>query len=388
MNDSNNQPALPKYFPRVDALRGMAIIFVLLAHYFGGAIRFEVSPNSSFPILLELLRLGWSGVDLFFVLSGFLIGGILLDNKDAKNFFKVFYMRRICRILPLYFLLLLPFFICVYILKATWEPPRDFLFEYPLPIAPYFVFLQNFFMAKANTWGPHWLGITWTLAIEEQFYLLVPLIIRFVDRRKIPFVLVLLILLAILSRMVLFWVFKLSYLGIYVLLPCRMDSLFLGVLAAALIRKPWVVESIQTNRWFWRSATAILGAGILVFTLYHQGWDTLTVTIFGYTWFSTFYFFVLFSVLFSHNHLIRLVFENRVLRGIGLISYGIYLFHQLISGLLHGIFLYQAPQLFDRYDLYVTTLSAVVVVFLAAILHVFIEKPFINLGHRFKYEKC
>src|ERR1700689_5530178 len=86
--------------PELDGIRGMAILLVVIFHW--GAFD---EGHSILPGKLErLLSFGWSGVDLFFVLSGFLIGGILLDVRDSPNYFKVFYMRRFFRIVPLYYL--------------------------------------------------------------------------------------------------------------------------------------------------------------------------------------------------------------------------------------------------------------------------------------------
>ncbi|MFN7140591.1 MAG: acyltransferase family protein, partial [Limisphaerales bacterium] len=91
----------PSRIPELDGIRGIAILLVVLAHYFV----LPVGPGfAAANFLGTFFGLAWSGVDLFFVLSGFLIGGILLDAKASNNFFKVFYTRRVCRIFPLYFL--------------------------------------------------------------------------------------------------------------------------------------------------------------------------------------------------------------------------------------------------------------------------------------------
>ena len=93
--------------PELDGIRGIAILLVLIWHYPINQIRGE--HGSVFHLVQQSLGWTWSGVDLFFVLSGFLIGGTLLDNRRASNYFQVFYIRRACRIVPLYFLLLLAF---------------------------------------------------------------------------------------------------------------------------------------------------------------------------------------------------------------------------------------------------------------------------------------
>src|SRR5437868_10073530 len=85
--------------PELDGLRGVAILMVIGFHYLTVCLRFDSKPLYCFAWFFQI---GWTGVDLFFVLSGFLIGGILFDHRNAKNVMKVFYLRRACRILPLY----------------------------------------------------------------------------------------------------------------------------------------------------------------------------------------------------------------------------------------------------------------------------------------------
>src|SRR5260370_30220392 len=117
----------------------------------------------------------WSGVDLFFVLSGFLIGGILMDSKDSPTYYRTFYLRRIHRIFPLYYLMIGLFVVGNLLL------PNAFLFASPIPAWPFLFFLQNigfgFTHAHARA------AVPWSLAVEEQFYLLLPLVVRNLSRR-------------------------------------------------------------------------------------------------------------------------------------------------------------------------------------------------------------
>ena len=98
-----------KRIPELDGLRGIAIALILILHYF--VVNIKADLGSTLAYFLACFRLTWSGVDLFFVLSGFLIGGILLDNRESTNYFRVFYVRRTCRIFPLYYVNLLLFFL-------------------------------------------------------------------------------------------------------------------------------------------------------------------------------------------------------------------------------------------------------------------------------------
>ena len=102
----NAQPAPPRN-PELDGIRGMAILLVLMWHYVAAQVQTE--PGSAAAYVLKLSSLTWAGVDLFFVLSGFLIGRILLENRTAPNYFKAFYTRRACRIFPLYYVMFAAF---------------------------------------------------------------------------------------------------------------------------------------------------------------------------------------------------------------------------------------------------------------------------------------
>ena len=163
--------------PALDGLRGIAILLVLLRHSV-----FEFHPNSKFfSHLLVAGRLSWSGVDLFFVLSGFLIGGILLDAIASPRYFKTFYVRRAYRILPLY-AVVMALFSLRYVTSHGSAGPLGSFSHSPIPWASYVTFTQNIWMAWLGTFGVGAVAATWSLAVEEQFYLTVPFIIRKIRR--------------------------------------------------------------------------------------------------------------------------------------------------------------------------------------------------------------
>ncbi len=112
---------------------------------------------------------------------GFLIGGILLDHRDSPHYFKTFYVRRVCRILPLYFVLVIPVAAAIFLVPQS-SGAGQWLLGKPMPVWSYLTFTQNFVMAGTGAFGCHALGATWSLAIEEQFYLLFPWVIRYVPR--------------------------------------------------------------------------------------------------------------------------------------------------------------------------------------------------------------
>src|ERR687885_1751207 len=239
---SSTAGSRPPRYPELDGLRGVAILMVVAYHY-------DLAPFLS-------------GVDLFFVLSGFLLGGILLDKEETPNYFKAFYARRFCRILPLYFLCLLVFLILLPV-TLGWLSGDSFemLLGDPLPLWSYFTFTHNFAMTQLGGWGTLWLGHTWSLAVEEQFYLVLPFLIRSFSRKKLPYLLVGLILSAPLLRAFLYNVHPHGDLASYVLTPCRADSLLLGVLCAYVIRDERFLNLLRTYTRVLYGVLAVLAAG-------------------------------------------------------------------------------------------------------------------------------
>ena len=163
---------LPARIPELDGLRGMAILLVLIWHYFVNVVGIE--GDTFISHVARRLSLTWSGGDLFFVLSGFLIGGILIDNKEATNYFKVFYIRRTCRNIPAYFLDRFTFWFSLTLFSSSSFSPsiRD-VFKSITYVVISCVYTKHRDVLKGHRGDP-WLGITRSLAIEEQFYLLLP----------------------------------------------------------------------------------------------------------------------------------------------------------------------------------------------------------------------
>jgi peptidoglycan/LPS O-acetylase OafA/YrhL len=166
--------------PELDGIRGAAVLLVLVFHWFlsEGGLVFLPQP------IYNVLLMGWSGVDLFFVLSGFLITSILIKERDADNYFKIFYVRRFCRILLLYFAVLL-LTLAVFYLTLPVDS-RNWLFGSILPVWSYLTFTQNLVMSATGTMGSKIIDATWSLVVEEQFYLTLPLIVRFVRKKHLP----------------------------------------------------------------------------------------------------------------------------------------------------------------------------------------------------------
>lgn len=227
----------------LDGLRGIACIIVLLHHYFTGVMVGEVPgiPENVWELISTLLV---SGVDLFFVLSGFLVGGIIIDLYQSSNFLKVFYIRRVCRIFPVYYALLLSFVIGMYTLQG-YAFTTEALLKHPFPIWPYLTFLQSYFFGLANNSGPLWVAPTWSVSVEEQFYMLTPLIFLIFGARRAFWVVIGGIVAAPFIRYVLLKLYG-DY-AAYMMFPGRMDSIFWGVLLAFALRNEKVRDGLVKN---------------------------------------------------------------------------------------------------------------------------------------------
>ena len=230
---------------RIDALdgvRGLAILLVVLLHgTFYGVPLPGVAPLPEHPYW-RLAGLGWCGVDVFFVLSGFLITGILLRSKGAPGYFRNFYARRALRIFPLYYLVL------ALLLWVLPRPPAT-----PAEQVSYLLYYQNLRLAFAV--DAHFdpaREITWSLAIEEQFYLVWPAVVWLVSRRGLVRVCVAAIAGAIALR---FWMTGVPDVRTHVLTPCRVDTLAAGALLAVVGLPP---------RWLAVTALAAGALGLVV----------------------------------------------------------------------------------------------------------------------------
>jgi peptidoglycan/LPS O-acetylase OafA/YrhL len=164
--------------PALDELRAVAVLMVFAFHSY---VLVE-NPLAPAPAWYgALFRSLWSGVDLFFVLSGFLISGILLDTREQPGMLKTFYLRRTLRIFPLYYATLLLWFV---LLRPLWSPSGQF----QAMEAAQGWFWSYSFNIRAALYGPipSFFDHFWSLAVEEQFYLIWPLTILLLPKRALP----------------------------------------------------------------------------------------------------------------------------------------------------------------------------------------------------------
>ncbi len=368
--------------PELDGLRGLAILLVVICHYVGDADHAGLGywPHH----FLSALSVGWSGVDLFFVLSGFLIGGILLDSRNSSQYFKTFYVRRIHRILPIYYA-----WIAIYVLivgaNIYLARGRSAVTGQELRVVPvYFFFLQNMIYSPSPfQWK--WFAVTWSLAVEEQFYLLAPPLLRFLSTRRLACVLAVMVCAAPVLRYLAFQYFpQLSYLPQFAM-PCRADAFALGILAAAAWRWKAFRDYLDTHPVVLQRCVAYL----LVVLAALMWWFTrppglVTFTI-GYSTLAVFYTCLLLLVTSQTESVIARMARAKWLRYLGGISYCVYLVHLTINEWAHEVLLHAEPRVSDLRGVGVTLLAGALTWVVASLSWRYFEQPLIRRGHRHAY---
>ena len=368
---------LPAHYPGLDGLRGLAILMVLV-HMLN-----LLDTQSGLPAYAysRISHVGWTGVQLFFVLSGFLITGILLDTREARNYYSGFYARRVLRIFPLYFGVLAVAFV---VLPALGIVPASIAADRPNQVWLW-TYLSNWasLVGQGSKAFPHF----WSLAIEEQFYLVWPLLVRSLSPGQCVRFSVGVAVASLGLRSVLAFAGVSDDL-IYENSFCRMDALALGGAAAAALRVPaWKDRLIaSSNRLLVASlAVAVVGAGIT-----RGFWTgTLVGETLGYTIVALIFVLLLVAVAGADatgSPGWPAVFRLQPLRTIGKYSYGMYVFHKPLHDFLgRPLFLMLRPDASQSVLLsmaYVAagTLATLGVAF--ASWHLF-EKHFLQLKRRF-----
>jgi peptidoglycan/LPS O-acetylase OafA/YrhL len=371
--------------PELDGIRGIAIAMVLVWHYF--VLLIIAKPATLLSYAQAAGRLTWTGVDLFFVLSGFLIGGILLDARSSSDYFQTFYTRRFFRIVPLY---LIWFVLSCLVMRFVIDGAvGKWMHNETFSMWPYLFYLQNFWMASRNTLTSYSGGGTWSLAIEEQFYLTLPLVIRFAPRKLLPSIIGIGIVTAPILRLLIFFLMPHHRTALFVLTPARADSLLFGVLGAMTMRNDkWSLILRENGRWLgWFLTAFMIGAAYL--TVNNGGlYSHAMISSVGYTWMAAFYLcLILFSVTQTQSRLAQ-VLRWGWLRWLGTIAYGVYLFHiQVLIG-LYAI-LYSAPperlETAGEWGAVISSLAITIGVCSAS--WIFFESRLVRLGHQWTYSK-
>ena len=373
--------------PELDGLRGLAILMVLVRHC---VYETNFAGGHHWPSYLVVASsLTWSGVDLFFILSGFLIGGILLDARSSPNYFKTFYARRVFRIIPIYAVLVSTFYLFLFAEFQGWVPPSNWLFGPNVPWYGYATFTQNLQWAAGGPNFTNWLTPTWSLAVEEQFYLVLPALLWFVSGRKLFYVLGSAILAAPLLRLFLDLHYAHGQMASFCLMPCRADSLLLGVVAAILVRDRSIWESLQRQRRWLVFAWIVLLAGVQFFIFFNQADPILSfwMTALGFSWMALFYLGLLLLGLIYTGGWLGRILRTTWLKALGTISYAVYLIHKPVLGLTFAIVRSRHPWPWAETsgERLLILLSLAITIAIASLSWRYFEKPLLKIGHSMKY---
>jgi peptidoglycan/LPS O-acetylase OafA/YrhL len=376
----------PTRIPELDGLRGMAILLVIFFHYTNGESLTRLNGVAYF--VQRCAASGWSGVDLFFVLSGFLIGGILIDARGSNSYFRTFYVRRFFRIVPIYYL-----WICLYIALVSAAGPaiRSHSFSgKALPrgfeVYAHFLFIQNLipydWSAQPGLFGS-WFGHLWSLAVEEQFYLLAPLMIWRLSPRRLPAALLGIICGFPFIRIALF--LHVHQIDTTRVMPAHADALALGMLVAIVWRNPvsrlWLTRNIHSV--YWVAGLFFTGFGFLWWYAPTSG--SLPVASVGFTWIAIFYALLVLIVLVASKSWIARTMRARWLREVGRVSYCMYIIHLVVNLFLQRVFLHARPEITTLPGAGISLLAAVVTYALALVSWRILEGPLVKIGHRYGY---
>jgi peptidoglycan/LPS O-acetylase OafA/YrhL len=304
----------------LDGVRGFAIALVMGVHFLGDA----TAASRLERALVWLGNQGTAGVDLFFVLSGYLITGILFDSRESPRYYTDFYVRRFLRIFPLYYGVLALLFL---VLPLALPLPAG-LKESASHQTWLWLYGTNIYEAIRRDWAFPYLSHFWSLAIEEHFYLLWPLAVRAFSRRTLVRICLACVAVSLLLRSTL-WFLGAGPIAVYVLTPCRLDALCMGGLLALLSRGPRGVEVLAAPS---RKIGIAAVAGLLAVQLWHVGTPKLEWLSMPLRWsFYALAFGALIAALVTSSGGVRQLFESRGLSFLGKYSYGLYVFHGIIG---------------------------------------------------------
>ena len=389
-------PRIRGHLPVLDGVRGLAILLVVFNHI-GSVLQGPWEHSADF-LFWKLSGSAWLGVDLFFVLSGFLITGILADSKGSPHYFRNFYVRRSLRIFPLYFAFLLVAFILIpaaggALATATERAAQPW----------YWLYASNVLFA---TWDaiPVATGHLWSLAVEEQFYLVWPLVVLWVGRRHLVRTCLAIIAIVLVGRIALATLGA-SWVQLYVLTPTRLDSLAVGACIALIARLPHGLDRLIR----WSTPGIVLFGGISLLLMFYKPllafargvpvasvnsstlpWDLQVQTI-RFTFYALLFGALLVATLAaSAGSPLSRFFRSGPMRMFGRYSYAIYMIHVPLHALaeqhgLAGEFLprvagWQVPRAIVMYLVLLGTSTALAVLS----WHAF-EKHFLKIKDRFAY---
>ncbi len=360
---------LTRHIASLDGLRGIAVFLVFLHHYY---VRRPGDP------VTVLSSLGWVGVDIFFVLSGFLITGILFDTLEIPHSMRLFFARRALRLFPIYFVMVG----LALLLAKPLQMPLSW------QDIPFFAYGANFctLFGITPSFGPNLqFRHLWSLAVEEQFYLLwAPLVFLLVQRKRIMMACAAGIAMAIGLRAA--GVFFLTPLAVYQGLFTRMDSLLCGALLAMALRgehgDTWMNRTLLIRTF----VAGVAIAAICFFLSRSLSNERPLTQWFGYVG-NDLWSVALLGMTLRPGTLLHRWMKHPWLRFLGKYSYGFYLWHQIPAPLFkrmmeRGSHLFHPLWLASTLS---TTLLFLVCLGIAMISFHVVEEPFLRMKRHFSY---
>jgi peptidoglycan/LPS O-acetylase OafA/YrhL len=352
-------PPTTERVPDLDGLRGLAILMVIVCHY---VFLPRFGRGSMITVGISIFA---SGVTLFFVLSGFLIGGILLDNRLSLRYFTAFYGRRISRIFPVYYSFLIAMLCGGLALHAHHLPTP--VFDAGTPFVLFWIYLQNFGLAWFKDWNWITVTMTWSLALEEQFYLTLPVAVKALRDRSLVILSGMLVILAPIARY--FFPYTPYKINALIDQACNADALAAGVLCAVFVRSTLRVPSRQISLFAAASA-------LLIVLSYSFDWPVLRPTL----------------LLFFYSCGLLLAVQGRMaplrwpgMRFFGTISYTLYMIHQSVLVAVRWAFGRFVPE-FGRHFVFVSLVALLLSVAICKASWDYFERPILSWARRrFRY---
>ncbi len=361
----------------LDGIRGAAVLAVMFSHF----NRFLPATAALAP-LKGVFDYGGAGVDLFFVLSGFLITGILMETKTAVNCLQSFYARRFLRIFPIYYAALIAVFIVAALVPSIQNVP---------PVGQrwlYFVYLTNWIPLWTGTWPPNVVGHFWSLAVEEQFYFVWPLCVLVLTQRGVFRVAAGLSIFALILRCV--WV---AHSGpneaIALGTPTRMDALLIGAVAAVIFaRGAAAMPKRLTAIGIVALGAALIGIAISEFYGAH-GYVSPFAETAGYSLVAIGFGALVLGAAFGDGTggPVQKVFGNHTLMRVGKYSYGMYVYHVPLLGICELLVYRHLPAWLTGngwFGLLYVSFLAVATFWIAAFSFELFERPILALKRRFE----